>query len=162
MMKPLYRSLTALLMALVLDGLTKAWAEQTLALYQPVPIIGQTLRLTLSYNTGVAFGLFANGGSWPLIVTGVIIIGLVVWLTKALRSGELPVWTGGPMGLLIGGAIANFADRLPDSRVTDFLDFGVGAWRWPTFNLADTFIVLGVVILILISFFETHPPEEER
>lgn len=148
-MKPFYRLVLALILALVSDGLTKAWVEQTLALHQPVPILGEFFRLMLGYNTGVAFGLFANGGALPLVVTSIVIVGLVVWLVSALRGGEFPPAAGLPIGLILGGAIANFADRLPDGRVTDFLDMGLGASRWPTFNLADSFIVLGVFFLML-------------
>ena len=151
-MKTFFRMLPSFLIALALDGLTKTWAEQALVLYQPVPVIGETFRLTLGYNSGVAFGLFANGGILPLVVTGVVIVGLVVWLASALRGGEFPPAAGLPIGLILGGAIANFADRLPDGRVTDFLDLGLGASRWPTFNLADSFIVLGVSLLMLVVF----------
>lgn len=136
------------LLAWLTDSVSKAWAEQTLRLHEPVPLLGDLFRLTLGYNTGVAFGMFANGGSWPLIVTGLIILGMAVWLVNTLRSGELPVTAAWPIGLILGGAIANFVDRLPDGRVTDFLDVGFGAARWPTFNLADTFIVLGVILLL--------------
>lgn len=151
-MKTFFRLFASFTIALALDGLTKTWAEQALVLYQPVPVIGEIFRLTLGYNSGVAFGLFANGGIVPLVVTGVVIVGLVVWLASALRGGEFPPTAGLPIGLILGGAIANFADRLPDGRVTDFIDLGLGASRWPTFNLADSFIVLGVSLLMLIVF----------
>lgn len=144
--------LPTFLIALALDVLTKAWAEQVLALYQPMPVIGELFRLTLGYNAGVAFGLFANGGVLPLVAAGMIIVGLTVWLVGELRGGEFSNTAGLAIGLILGGAIANFADRLPDRRVTDFLDVGLGVSRWPTFNLADSFIVLGVVFLMLIGF----------
>ena len=150
-MKILPRLLIALSIALVLDGLTKAWAGQTLEPYQPVPIIGQIFRLTLGYNTGVAFSLFANGGTWSLIITGIVILGLAVWFVNALRSGELPPRTAWPVGLILGGAIANFTDRLLDGQVIDFLDVGLGAMRWPAFNLADSFIVVGIGWVMLIK-----------
>jgi len=63
--------LLGLLLALVADSVSKLWAEQTLRLHRPVPILGDMFRLTLSYNTGVAFGLFANGGIWPLVLMGI-------------------------------------------------------------------------------------------
>lgn len=151
-MKPWYRLLLTLSIALVLDVVSKAWAERALSPYQPVPIIGDIFRLTLGYNTGVAFGMFANGGLWPLIVTGFIIVGLVIWFTRALYIGQFPLQAGWPIGLLLGGAIGNFADRLFDGRVTDFLDVGWGATRWPAFNLADSFILIGVVLLMLFTF----------
>lgn len=150
-----------LLLTWLVDSVTKARAEQVLHIYEPRPILGELFRLTLGYNTGVAFGMFANGGMWPLIVTGFIIAGLVVSLLKMLLGGELPRLTAWPIGLILGGAIANFADRLPDGRVTDFLDVGFGTTRWPTFNLADTFIVLGVIIFLWLNLRSPSPVEEK-
>jgi signal peptidase II len=122
-----------------------------------VPVIDDLFRLTLGYNTGVAFGMFANGGLAPLVVTGVIIAGLVIWFSRSLYTGHFPGWAAWPIGLLLGGAIGNFIDRLPDKRVTDFLDVGLGAARWPTFNLADSFILIGVTLLMLTTF--SHKPQ---
>ncbi len=156
-MKTVSRALIALMIALSLDWMTKTWAEQVLIPFQPVPLAGHFFRLTLGYNTGVAFGLFANGWSWPLIVTGLIILGMATSLVNTLRSGVLAITAAWPIGLILGGAIANFVDRLPDGRVTDFLDVGFGAARWPTFNLADTFIVLGVTLLLLFGLTEKQP-----
>jgi signal peptidase II len=150
-MKVLSRLIFAFVIVLVFDGVSKIWAEQTFERYEPVPVIGEYFRLTLGYNTGVAFGLFANGGSWPLVVTGVVILGLMFWLINAFRSGEIPAKGAWPIGFLLGGAIANFADRIPDGRVTDFLDVGLGAARWPTFNLADSFIVVSLGALMLMT-----------
>lgn len=160
-MKALYRLLLLAGVALVVDGLTKTWAERALTLYEPVPVLGEFFRLTLGYNTGVVFGLFANSGLSPLILTGLIIVGFAAWLLAALRTSTLPAVTW-PLGLILGGAIANFLDRLPDGRVTDFLDVGLGAARWPTFNLADSSIVLGVVLLLLIPQWERHPQASTR
>lgn len=148
------RLLTVFLPVLGLDTLSKFWVEQTLEINQPVPVLGELLRLTLNYNTGVAFGLFANGGVWPLVVTGLIIVSLAIWLVHALRTDEIPPVASWPIGLILGGAIANFVDRLPDRRVTDLLDVGLGSTRWPTFNLADSFIVLGVIVLMLMMLLE--------
>ena len=145
------RLLLAFVIALSLDALTKAWAEQTLALYQPMPVLGDLLRFTLGYNTGIMFGLFANSGSVPLIVTGVIVLGMFIWVLQAIRRGEFSgtaVWI---LGFILGGAAGNFADRLPDMRVTDFLDMGIGTIRWYTFNLADVFIVFGTISVLLIA-----------
>jgi signal peptidase II len=150
-MKALSRLLSTLVLSLILDGSTKVLAEQSLTLYEPVPVLGQLFRLTLGYNTGVAFGLFANGGAWPLVITGGIIAGLAVWFGRNLLLGQLPPATGWGIGLLLGGAIGNFADRLLDGQVTDFLDFGWGLNRWPTFNLADSFILIGIGLLLLID-----------
>jgi signal peptidase II len=150
-MKVWYRLAPPILIALILDGATKIWAEHALEPYQPVPVIGEYFRLTLGYNTGVAFGLFANMGVGPLLVTGVVIVGLAFWLTYALRRGDFPAMAVWPMGLLLGGAVANFVDRLLGEGVVDFVDVGLGAWRWPTFNLADSLIVVSLLTLMIMS-----------
>lgn len=152
MMNALYRLIPTFILALVLDALSKIWAEQMLQQHQPVPVVGEFFRLTLGYNTGVAFGMFANGGVGPLIVTGVVIAGLVIWFSRALQTGQFPLPAGWPIGLLLGGAIANFIDRFWDGHVTDFLDVGLGTARWPTFNLADSFILIGIGWLLLIGY----------
>ena len=158
-MKTGLRIFATFILALLLDGLTKVWAQQ--ALTAPSPILGQAFRLTLGYNKGMAFGLFANGGIFPLIVTGVIIVGLAIWLVGALRRGEFPAATHIPIGMILGGAAANFADRLSDGRVTDFLDVGLGVSRWPTFNLADSFIVVGAALLLWM-ILSIKPLDQEQ
>ncbi len=155
-MKIWLRAFAIFAMAIILDWLTKQWAEQTLQLHQPMPFIGQFFRFTLGHNTGVAFGLFAQGGPWPLVVTGLIIVGLAVWFANALHTGEFPRSASWLVGLILGGAVGNFSDRLLDGRVTDFLDVGLGQARWPTFNLADSFIMMGLVTLMLSTL------EQER
>ncbi len=135
---------------LIVDVLSKVWAESALTYYEPVPVIGRFFQFTLSYNSGVSFGMLADSGNMPLLVTGVVILGLGVWGITALARSQLPRRAVWPMSLILGGAIGNFVDRLPDGLVTDFLDFGVGALRWPAFNLADTFLILGMALLALL------------
>ena len=138
-------------LALAADWLAKAWAEQALTLYQPVPVVGSFARLTLGYNTGVAFSMFTGGGWWLTAFTSVLIVGLAAWGLRALIRGDIPRRTAPAVGLVLGGALGNFVDRLPDSRVTDFIDIGIGATRWPTFNTADVWIVVGVILLVLLT-----------
>lgn len=131
------------------DALTKAWAESTLLVHDPVPVWGDAFRVTLGYNPGVAFGMLSGGGVGVLLLNGIVLLVLLGWVTVSLRAGELPRRVIIPVGLLLGGALANFSDRLADGRVTDFIDVGLGATRWPTFNLADAFIVIGAFGLAL-------------
>ena len=145
----MFRLLPGILLMVAIDDLSKLWAERALALYQPVPILGDLFRLTLGYNSGVAFGIFANSAGWPVLLSGIIILALLVGIVGVLVVGKLSRAAPWPLQLILGGAIANFADRLLDGRVTDFLDVGLGASRWPAFNLADSFIVLGVAALML-------------
>lgn len=158
-MKTGLRIFIPFIIALLLDSLTKVWAVQ--ALSSPTPILGNFFRLTLGYNTGVAFGLFANGGIFPLIVTGSIIAILAAWLFITIRRGEFPSAMNIPIGMILGGAVGNFADRMVDGRVTDFLDFGLGTARWPTFNMADSFIMVGALLLLFI-LWRAKPNEKEQ
>ena len=137
------------LLAFLADMLSKGWAEQTLAGRPPIEVIGDTFQLDLGYNTGIAFGIFANGGAAVLIASGVVIVVLSAWVIRTLWRSPSPALPLSPIGLILGGAAANFVDRFADGRVTDFLDIGAGTLRWPTFNLADSAIVLGVGLLVL-------------
>ncbi len=143
------------IVAIAADTLSKVWAESALTMGQSIPIFGNVFQLTLGYNTGVAFGMLANVGILTTILPGIVIVGLSVWFFKALRARELPQASALALGFILGGALGNFLDRLADGRVTDFLDVGIGAARWPTFNVADSFVFVGVLALLFVSFFAT-------
>lgn len=156
-MKTYLKLFVAFIIALGLDILTKFWVMQVLTPHRPVPVIGDFFRWTLGFNTGIAFSMFTNSGSLLRIVTGVIIIGLAVWALRSLRSGELPPVGAWPVGFILGGAVGNYIDRLLNGSVIDFIDVGLGAMRWPTFNLADSFIVVGIIWLTLIKLSHPEP-----
>lgn len=145
----LARLVPAFALAFASDWLTKRWAEQKLSPSAPVPLIGQEVRLTLGYNTGVAFGMFTKGGAWLAVLASLLIVGALLWLVWAVCIKEAHPALAWPVGLLLGGGSANLLDRLGDGRVTDFIDVGVGAARWPTFNLADACIVVAVAAFLL-------------
>ena len=140
---------TALLVALV-DLLGKAWAQRALADGNVILLAGEFFRLRLGYNTGVAFGFLAGPGAQVFYLTGGIVAAAAAWLWRLASRGPLPGALA-PIGPILGGAIGNLLDRLPDGRVTDFLDAGIGAARFPTFNLADTAITLGAGALVVLS-----------
>lgn len=160
-MKTYLQLLVAFIIALGLDILTKFWATQTLTAYRPVSVIGDFFRWTLGFNTGVAFSLFTNSGLWLPVVTGAIIVGLAIWALRSLQRGELPPIAAWPVGFILGGAVGNYVDRLLDGSVVDFIDAGVGAMRWPAFNVADSFIVVGIIGLILIKLKYPEPQPDE-
>jgi signal peptidase II len=103
--------------------------------------------LVLTYNHGMSFGLFNNGGglSAPLfaLAAAAIVAVLVFWLSRA-RSEML----AGAIGLIIGGAVGNLIDRVRLGGVIDFLYFHLGSWYWPAFNVADSAICIGVFIML--------------
>ena len=134
----------------VLDQATK-WLIVDVVM-QPPRIIDVTgfFNLVLTFNRGVSFGLFGqDAASWqPYALSALalaIVAGLVVWLSRV--DHWLPA---AAIGLVIGGAIGNTADRLfrSEQAVVDFLDFYVGSWHWPAFNVADSAITVGVVMLL--------------
>lgn len=145
---------------LVLDQTTKLAAEHWLALHQPVAVI-PFLNLTLSYNPGAAFSFLSDAGGWQrwffIALALVVSVAVVVWLTR-LSAAER--WTGIALSLVLGGAIGNVIDRMVHGHVIDFIDFYVGSWHWPTFNIADAGISVGVAILIVDGLFGQRPATE--
>ena len=100
-------------MAFSADYLSKQWALGTLAQYQPVPLVGPAIRLTLGYNTGVAFGLLANSGLWASVLSGLVLLTIIVGLVWTALTTGAPVGLSLPLGLILGGGAANFVDRWP-------------------------------------------------
>ena len=105
--------------------------------------------LTMVWNQGVSFGMFQNDNPWPLtIMAGIISAIFSVWLYKSKSWVEVI-----SLSLIIGGALGNVIDRIHYGAVADFLDFYVGDWHYPAFNMADSFISIGIVTLIVHSLF---------
>jgi signal peptidase II len=125
--------------AVLADQLTKQVVGRTLELGESVDLFGP-LAIHHVQNTGIAFGLFGSRTSLVIAVTAVAVTAMLVFFARSgRRHPVLPV----ALGLVLGGSIANLIDRVRLGHVTDFLDLVA----WPAFNLADTFIVVGVAIL---------------
>jgi signal peptidase II len=132
-------ALAAIVVAL--DQVAKAMVEANLATGEQVDVLGP-LELTLSHNRGVAFGLASGGG--PVLILFTIAALALVGFLFARDPARPGMWVA--VGLLIGGALGNLADRVTEGAVTDYVDF----LAWPPFNLADVAIVVGVVLLALL------------
>ncbi|WP_029085851.1 signal peptidase II [Brevundimonas aveniformis] len=135
-----------------IDQLTKAMAREALTPGRPVEV-APFFNLTLGFNEGVVFGMGADlgWGPWPLIVlTATIAIGFSIWLFRETNNVMR-----GALALLVGGAVGNLLDRVLRGAVTDFLDFHAGGVHWPSFNLADSAIVVGVGLLVWESSHRT-------
>ncbi len=112
--------------------------------------------LTMVWNKGISFGLFQSGSPWPLIFISLAISGIFgFWLTRTKSWVEAV-----SLSMVIGGALGNVLDRLHFGAVADFLDFYIADWHYPAFNLADSFITVGIVILVMNSLFLSR--ENER
>jgi signal peptidase II len=127
-------------LVVILDQAAKALIEANLVPGQDVNVVGP-LDLTLSHNSGVAFGL-ASGGGTRLVLVTVLALGVVGYLFS--RDPTRPgMWVAA--GLLAGGALGNLADRIRVDAVTDYIAIG----NWPAFNLADVAVTVGVFLLAL-------------
>ena len=115
-------------------------------------IIDGFLRITLSKNRGAVFGILSNTKHLLLFIT-IISIGALVFFAYRMRYA--PAHKRVYLGLILGGAFGNLIDRLAAGEVLDFLDMGFGAYRWPTYNVADTAVTVGAVLLIIGYVF--HP-----
>jgi signal peptidase II len=135
---------------LVIDQVVKDIVEKHIVLGEQVNVLGP-LKLTLSHNEGVAFGLAAGGGVGLVLIT-LIALGVVLFLFS--RDPTRPgMWVA--TGLLAGGALGNLVDRIRHGHVTDFIELP----HWPPFNLADCAITCGVVILLFIYVREAEQTE---
>ncbi|MFL5381889.1 MAG: signal peptidase II [Longimicrobiaceae bacterium] len=146
---------------IVLDQVTKAVVLRTMRPYSPVEVLGDVFRLTFIYNTGAAFGLHLGDASrWVFMALAAVAV-VVLWLmfrgTPWRDRARLVA-----IASVTGGAIGNVIDRVRSSRgVVDFLDFGVGEYRWPVFNVADIAVTLGALLLAFSLWREEQKIERE-
>ena len=155
------RFITLVAGIVLVDQFTKMLAvDQLSPAYVPHPVIGDAVRLTLVYNPGAAFGLHL--GPWSRwIFTALTAVALVVLWRMYRSSGPQDRVKATALAMVSGGAIGNLVDRLRSSRgVVDFLDVGVAAWRWPTFNVADIAVSCGAVLLAIVLWREEDVREE--
>ena len=142
------------LAAVLADQVTKHVVTRTLELDGSVHVAGP---LTIHHvqNSGIAFGLFAQATAVVTLVTGAAVVWMIVFFA---RSGSRHPVLPAALGLLIGGSLSNLVDRIRLHHVTDFIDL---RW-WPAFNLADSFIVIGVVILLGALVMADRAPRPPR
>ena len=142
------------LAAVLADQVTKHIVASSLSLDESVHVVGP-LSIHHVQNSGIAFGLFGSATAAITIVTSIAVVWMVVFFARS--GGRHPVLPAA-FGLLIGGSLSNLVDRIRLGHVTDFIDFKY----WPAFNLADSFIVLGVLILVLAMVGTERTPKPPR
>ena len=137
------------------DVFTKWWAETALKPQGfPREVAGDWLRLTLVYNPGAAFGLNVGEHSrWVFMALTVIALGILGRLYLSTRDGDMSRAVA--LALVCAGALGNLIDRVRSGRgVVDFIDIGIGATRWPTFNVADMAVSTGAVLLAWVLWYQ--------
>lgn len=146
------------IVAILIDQLSKWLAVSYLDYGYPGVQLAPFFNLVHVYNPGAAFSFLADQGGWQRWffagLAGAVTIMLSIWMYKQPRAAR---WLPASYALIIGGAVGNVIDRLVLGHVVDFLDFYVGNWHWPAFNLADSFIFVGAAMIIIDSFKKDTP-----
>ena len=136
------------------DLLTKNLALKHLGLYNRIDFLGGFIRLDLTYNKGGVFGIMQGYKNFFLVVSVIVLLVMVAYY---FYEKHMPALFRIAMALIMGGAAGNIFDRLIRGRpgVVDFISVGVdGVYRWPTFNIADSVIVAGAFLLVIVVYIE--------
>ncbi len=137
----------AALLVMVLDVSTKWWIQNHFFLHQSQPVLGNVLRFTYVLNPNAIFGL-PLGNPWLYYTFGILAIGVL--LTLLLLEHRVPYLI--LYGLILGGALGNLLNRIWLGAVVDFIDVGIGSYRWYVFNVADAAISTSLVLLLVLEF----------
>jgi signal peptidase II len=145
----------------LLDQMTKWLVAQKIALHDGVDVVPGFFRLTHVQNQGAAFGLFSDSTSeWKVAMLILFSIAALAVVSALLwKNGNAMNATAIALSLVFGGALGNLWDRVTSGRVIDFLDIYYGSHHWPAFNVADSAIVIGALLLLSEIFLA---PQEEK
>jgi len=148
-------------LVLAVDRITKWAIVQRITLHDSLDVVPGLFRLTHVQNQGAAFGLFSDSPSeWKVAMLIMFSIGALAVVSALLwKNGNAMNVTAIALSLVFGGAVGNLWDRVAAGRVVDFLDFYVGSHHWPAFNVADSAIVIGAILLLSEIFMA---PQEEK
>lgn len=144
------------IIVLLIDILTKQIVLHTMTEYQSISMIQNFFSITFTKNTGIAFSFL--DGKVPFIIIMTIIVIFFIW--KYIKIATLTKIETLCYGFVLGGAIGNLIDRLVYGYVIDFLDFNLFGYACPIFNIADTMIVIGIILLLLVSITESRDLNE--
>src|SRR5438067_4412306 len=150
------------LIVILADRWTKHVVAVKIAMYSHIQIIPGFFRITHTENTGAAFSLFADSPShWKTaLLIGFSVIAMIVVIGLLWKQKRGMTLTGIALSLILGGAVGNLWDRVASGRVVDFLLFYVKQYQWPVFNLADSAIVVGALLLVIEILFQKTPADE--
>jgi signal peptidase II len=156
--RPRPNALVWLLLSVVVIGLdqwSKAWVLSSLPEFQPVTVIDGFWNWYRTYNTGAAFSFLSDAGGWQLWFFTALAVAISALMAKWLWETPRANWRRAlPFALVIGGAIGNVIDRQVHGHVVDFIQWYIGSYAWPSFNIADAAIVVGAVGIAVFGLFE--------
>jgi signal peptidase II len=152
--RPLRSFYVAAVVWLIADLLSKEWALLYLRQHGDIRVIPGFFHLQFSANPGAAFGLFHQIPALLPVLT-LVILALMAWLARSLEWHRPAINLSA--GIVLGGALGNFLDRLRHGAVVDFLDFHWRTWHYPTFNIADTGICVGLAVILWLEMQRPEP-----
>ena len=147
------------LIFIAIDICSKLVVNKYLSINESIKIINNFINITHVRNTGVAWSLFNNQTILVLIVSIIVIIGIILYIKNNKPTNNVEKLS---YSLILGGAIGNLIERLIYGYVTDFIDIKIFNYNYPIFNLADTFIVIGVIFLIIITWRCEHDRNKSK
>ncbi|MEN4953425.1 signal peptidase II [Stenotrophomonas sp. TWI819] len=140
---------------IIADQWSKAWVLSSLPEYEPVVVIEGFWNWFRTYNTGAAFSFLSDAGGWQLWFFAALAVGISGLMAYWMWGTARGAWRSAvPYALVIGGAIGNVIDRLLHGHVVDFIQWHIGDHYWPSFNIADSAIVVGAVGIALFGLFD--------
>jgi signal peptidase II len=137
----------------MIDRVTKAWVSENIPLGTARPVIGDYVRIVHAQNTGAAFGLLPERTTLLSVLSVVAVLAIVYYYRQIASNSALVSAT---LGMQLGGAFGNLLDRVTQGYVVDFVDVGFGDVRFWAFNVADSSIVVGIILVTLALWYEEH------
>lgn len=154
-----YRLIVVAGIIILLDQVTKLIVLDKMPLFHNIPVISGFFNLTHIHNPGGAFGFLSTQTSniqrLLFLFVSSLAIGLIFYFFK--KTPREQTWLSTGFALVFGGAIGNLIDRIRLGKVVDFLDFYIGDWHWPAFNVADSAVSIGMLIFLFHIFFKRFP-----
>ena len=145
------------LLITIIDKLTKYFVLQNIGLGEMIPVIDKFFYLTLHMNSGAAFSVLKDGRPFFLVITPIVSI-VVIYILFKTKSKFLRL----ALGMILGGTIGNYIDRVATGEVTDFLLFYIGSYPFPVFNVADIALTCGTIMVAIYIIFIYKEPEKEE
>ena len=137
------------LVVILLDMVSKYIVSRLLIVNESVMIIKNFFNITYVRNTGAAFSIFSENTFLVMVISFMIIMGIILYISKNKPSNKIDKIS---YSLILGGAIGNFIDRVIYGYVRDFIEIDIFGWDYPIFNLADVFVVVGVILLVIATW----------
>lgn len=147
------------LVVILVDQLSKWFIVEKMDVYESIVVIENFFNITSHRNKGAAWGILQDQMIFFYIITLIVVIGIIYYMQKYAKQSPLLATA---LGLLLGGAIGNFIDRLFRKEVVDFLDFQIINYNYPIFNIADSALVIGVGLLIIFTIIDERKSKKEN